>query len=296
MKKYLYKIVLATLILMSTTVVNAANEVYYVNKNNIEMTEEEYNSLQSLGFTEKYINRMEKEEFLANKDLDATLLSTSKKYVKVTTMMRNGIEITTSSEITEEEYNELQENIVPNRGPSGNFYDGMVVVGSFTMTASIAAIGNIYMRYMNNVEWSSDLANKHHDIIGIGIEYNKVQLASVAVLNEHWDATDGSSGGTGVCAPKYVGSGALAVFELPSVPVQYVDVAFYFNVRKQSNVGTITSLYAVGDYAHASSDVTPSNLLSHISISDTTGITIDSTYSAYFTNMPEATASFIGTW
>ena len=296
MKKYLYKIVLATLILMSTTVVNAANEVYYVNKNSIEMAEEEYNNLQSLGFTEKYINRMEKEEFLANKDLDATLLSTSKKYVKVTTMMRNGIEITTSSEITEEEYNELQENKVPNRGPSGNFYDGMVVVGSFTMTASIAAIGNIYMRYMNNVEWSSDLANKYHDIIGIGIEDTKVQRATIAILNEHWDATDGSSGSTQVCAPKYESTGSLAVFELPNVSVQHVDVAFYFNVIKQSNVGTITSLYAVGDYAHANNDITPNNLLSHISISSAYGITIDSTYSAYFTNMPEATASFIGTW
>lgn len=294
MKKYLYKLLLATMILMSTTVVYAANEVYYINENNLEMTESEYNNLIALGFTEGYITHMEEEEFLANKDIVATLLSSSKKYYKTTTMMRNGIRVTTTSEISLEEAIELQEEIVL-RGPSGNFYDGMVGDSVFSMTTSIAAIGNTYMRYMNNVEWLSDPLYKYHDIIGIGIEANKVEMASVAVFNEHWDTTNNVHDSTQVCSPKYVSTGSLAIFGLPSTTVSHIDIAFYFNVRKKANVGTITSLYAVGDYAHANSDVTPSNLLSHISIS-TSGIMIDSTYASYFIDVPEATASFIGTW
>ncbi len=129
MKKYLYSIVLATLILMSTTVVNAANEVYHINRKNIEMTEREYNNLLTLGFTEKYIDEMEHEEFLANKDLEGTRLSTTKKYYKRTTVMRNGIKSFTTQEITEEEAikeKELQSQKVPYRGPAGNYYDGMI--------------------------------------------------------------------------------------------------------------------------------------------------------------------------
>ena len=294
MKKYLYKILLATMILMSTTVVYAANEVYYVNENNIEMTESEYNNLVALGFTERYISHMKEEEFLANKDVVATLLSSSKKYYRTTTMMRNGIRVTVTNEISLEEAIELQEEIVL-RGPSGNFYDGMVGDSVFSMTTSIAAIGNTYMRYMNNVEWLSDPLYKYHDIIGIGIEDNKVEIASVAVFNEQWVTTNNVHDDTQVCSPKYVSTGSLAVFELPSTAVSHIDIAFYFNIRKKANVGTITSLYAVGDYAHANSDVTPSNLLSHISI-NTSGIMIDSTYAAYFIDIPEATASFIGTW
>jgi len=299
MKKYLYNIVLATLILMSTTVVKAANEVYYVNRNNIEMTEQEYNNLLALGFTEKYIAGMKQDEFLANKDLEATLLSTTKKYIETTTTMRNGIKITTSREITEEEAmqkKELQSQKVPNRGPAGNYYDGMVGISVFEMMTNIAAIGNTYMRFTNNAEWLVMPEDRFYDIIGIGIEADKVQMATGVVLNEQWVTTGGINDGDQTCAPKYVSTGGLAAFKLPSVSVQTLYMSFYFNVMKKPNVGTITSLYAVGDYAHAISNVTPSNLMSHISVSDAAGIMIDATYGTSYLGIPEAVASFVGTW
>ena len=74
MKKYLYSIVFATLILMSTTVVKASNEVYYTNRENVEMTEKEYSNLLGLGFTEKQIYRMDEKTFLENKDIEGTVL------------------------------------------------------------------------------------------------------------------------------------------------------------------------------------------------------------------------------
>ena len=299
MKKYLYNIVLATLILMSTTVVKAANEVYYVNRNNIEMTEREYNNLLTLGFTDRYIEGMQEEEFLANKDLEGTRLSTSKKYVKSTTAMRNGIKVTTSEEITKEEAMkevEMQSQKVPFRGPAGNYYDGIVDISVFTMTTNITAIGNTYMRFMNNVEWLIMPDDTYNDIIGIGIESDKVQMATSVVFNEQWYTTGGVHGGDDVCTPKNTSTGGLAIFGLPSSSVQTLYMALYFNVKKKANVGTITSLYASGDYAHAISNVSQNNLLSHVSINTSYGIILDSTYDAYYLDTPIAVASFIGTW
>ena len=299
MKKYLYSLLFATLILISTPVVKAANEVYYTNKNNIEMTEKEYNNLLALGFKESYISRMKEDEFLANKDIEATLLSTSKKYIRTTTTMRNGIRLVTSKEITREEALEelsLRSKENPNRGPSGSFYDGMVANSVFEMTASIAAIGNTYMRFMNNVEWLEEPTYKYNDVIGIGIEDNKVQLATYAVFDQEWDTTLGVHDYSELCNPKYESTGGLAIFKLPDDPVQHIDIAFYFNVMKKPNVGTITSLYAVGDYAHAISNVSATTLLSYISITDTYGLMISAPYSTYYLSSPEAVASFIGTW
>ena len=284
---------------MSTTVVNAANEVYYINRNNIEMTESEYNNLLSLGFTEGYISVMDQEEFIANKDIEATLLSSDKKYIKTTTAMRNGIKITTAEEITEEEAireKELHSQGVPNRGPAGNYYDGMVVTTVIGMTASIAGIGNTYMRFTNNFEWYSPPTDRYYDIIGIGIEDNKVERATPIVFGEHWVNTDYTTGYNAVCYPKYVSTGSLAIFKLPESSLRTLYMNAYFNVRKIDNVGTITSLYATGDYAHAINNVNPDNLLSHVSINQTSGIMIDSTYVADYINFPEAVASFVGTW
>lgn len=299
MKKYLYSIVLATLILMSTTVVNAANEVYHINRKNIEMTEKEYNNLLTLGFTEKYIDEMEHEEFLANKDLEGTRLSTTKKYYKRTTVMRNGIKSFTTQEITEEEAikeKELQSQKVPYRGPAGNYYDGMIGSYIFSMTTNITGIGNTYMRFMNNYEWYTAPSERYYDIIGIGIEQSKVQMATSIIFNEHWVTTDGNPGITQVCSPKYESTGGLAAFKLPEASVETLYMSLYFNVMKKPNVGTITELYAVGDYAHAICNISPSNLMSHVSIDASSGIMIDSTYNTCFISSSPAVASFIGTW
>ena len=299
MKKYLYSIVFAALILMSTTVVNAANEVYYRNRKNIDMTETEYNNLLALGFTEKHIEGMSEDEFLANKDLDATLLSSSKKYIKRTTAMRNGIKVTTYREISEEEAmkeKELQSQNVPNRGPAGNYYDGVYSNSVFAMTVNISSVGNTYMRFMNNAEWIVIPTDQYNDAIGIGIESDKVEMSTGVIFEENWLTTDGTPGEDDTCTPKEISTGGLAIFELPGVPIQTLYMSLYFNVMKKANVGTITSLYATGDYAHATSNVSANDLLSHISINYSVGLMIDGTYGGSFLSTPSVAASFQGTW
>ena len=299
MKKYLYTIVFATVILLNTTVVQASNEVYYRNRNNIDMTEREYNNLLSLGFTEKYIDRMDQDEFLANKDIEATLLSQTTKYIKTSTMMRNGIMITTSEEITKEEAlreKELQSQKTHNRDPFGNYYDGIVSTTVFEMVTGISGIDDDYMRFMNNIEWLVIPSDRYYDIIGIGMESAKVQFGSGIYFKKEWVTEGGIHNNDTVCAPKYVSTGGLSVYKLPNGNLQSLEAVIYFNVMKQTGVGTVTSLYAVGDYAHAINNVTPENLMSHISISDSFGIMFDATYVTSYQGISEAVASFTGTW
>ena len=296
MKKYLYSIVFAALILMCTPVVNASNEVYYINKNNIEMTEAEYNNLLDLGFTRNYIDSMTTNEFIANKDLDGTVVSEARKFIKTSTIMRNGIKITRTEEITKEEAEGLQSHKIINRDPAGNYYDGMIMNSVIVMTTKIVGLDDDTMRFMNTVEWLVLPANRHHDIIGIGFDSSLVQFDSIIVCKQLWVDEEYNDIYDFICSPKYVNTGGLAIIKLPEGTIQSLESNLYFNVIKQNNVGTITSLYAVGDYAHAVSDVTPTNLLSHITVNDSSGVIIDATYADIFESTSPAVAAFIGTW
>ena len=91
MRKILYIVGLATMILINATAVSASNDIYYTSQKNIEMTEQEYNNLLNLGFTEDQINWMDRETFLDNKDIEATPVAHEKLIVKTTTVIRNGI-------------------------------------------------------------------------------------------------------------------------------------------------------------------------------------------------------------
>jgi len=70
MNKFIYII---TLILFLTPNIIKAKE-YYVNANNIKITQIEYKNLQQLGFTKDEINSMNLQEFINNKDIDDKFL------------------------------------------------------------------------------------------------------------------------------------------------------------------------------------------------------------------------------
>ena len=300
MKKYLYSIVFATLILVSTTVVKAANEVYYTNKENIEMTEEEYNNLLGLGFTEKQIYRMDEQEFLNNKDIEGTVLSVSEKYFRNYTILRNGITTYRSEEISEEEAirdRELQaEKIQYRSGPAGNYYDGVVATTTIQVKAKIIGIASTRMRLMTDIDWYTMPTYRYNDIIAAGFRSTQVQFASTIVFREDWRDSNGNDGYTGGCSPKQESTGGSAIFGLPSGSLSQLEAYLYFNVKKANGVGTITELYTSGDYAHGTSYVSESNLYNHYDVSQPIGISIDSTYGSYYQSNSAAQAKFVGTW
>ena len=300
MKKYLYSIVFATLILVSTTVVKAANEVYYTNKENIEMTEEEYNNLLGLGFTEKQIYRMDEQEFLNNKNIEGTVLSVSEKYFRNYTILRNGITTYRSEEISEEEAirdRELQaEKSQYRSGPPGNYYDGVMATTTIQVKAKIIGIASNRMRLMTDVDWYTMPSYRYNDIIAAGFESSKVQFASVIVFREDWRDNNGNDGYFTGCTPKQETNGGSAIFGLPSGSLSQLESYMYFNVKKASGVGTITTLYTSGDYAHGTSNVSQSNLYNHYFVSQPGGISMDGTYGSYYQQNTAPQAKFVGTW
>ena len=296
MKKYLYKIVLATLILFSTTAVTASNEVYYTNKRNIEMTEKEYNNLLGLGFSEKQIANMDQEEFLNNKNLTGTVLATSEKYFKTSTVMRNGNKHITFEEITREEA--MREKELQTRGPAaGNYYDGMFgITGLINQLTKIVGVDEDFMRYMTTTTWLSMPSDRYYDIIGLGFESAKVQFGSIMIFRENWMDGSGVEHHITGCYPKYTSTGGLAIYELPTGSIQSLDATLYYNVEKADNVGTITSLYAGGNFAHAINSVNPNSLLNYISSTYSDGVFVDYPYATDYVNNSVAMASFVGTW
>lgn len=298
MRKYLYSIVLATLILMSTTVVKASNEVYYTNRENIEMTETEYNNLLGLGFTDKQIYRMDQETFLANKDIQGTVLSEVGKYYKRTTIMRNGIKTYQTEEITEEEAMEevALQSQEPTRGPVGTYHDGVFATYVIYVKSKIVGISNTYMRYKVDVEWLTMPSDRYNDIIGIGIESTKVRIASSIIFREDWLTSSNVIGYDTICAPKNESTGGSAVFALPSGSLSELSSYLYFNVAKQDGVGTVTELHNAGSYAHADSYVDGNTIFNNHHVYYSSGIWIDPAYYAHYSITYPAIASFYGTW
>ena len=299
MKKYLYSLVFATLILVSTTVVKASNEVYYTNKENIEMTESEYNNLLGLGFTEKQIYRMDEQTFLDNKDIEGTVLSVDEKYIRNYTILRNGITTYHSEEITEEEAindRKLQSQNPPLRGPAGNYYDGVVATTTIKVKAKIIGISNTRMRFMTDVDWFTIPSYRYNDIIAAGFESSKVQMASSVYFRQDWMDGNGNDGYGIGCTPKEETNGGSAIFSLPSGSLSQLESYLYYNVKKADGVGTITELYSSGDYAHGTSYVSQSDLYSHYDVTSGVGISMDSTYGSLYQSNTAAHATYIGSW
>ncbi len=90
--------------------------------------------------------------------------------------------------------------------------------------------------------------------------------------------------------------GGSAIFTLPGGSLSQLESYVYFNVQKQNGVGTLYNLHSSGNYAHATSNVSHSDLYNHYTMDYATGIWVDSTYGTHYTTTSPAYASFVGTW
>jgi len=297
MRKFLYALALVTL--FTSVAVHAAGDAYYINMHGIEMTETEYHNLQELGFTETQIERMNYQTYVDNKDIEATLLSVTSQLVHVTTTIRNGIVTRHSEIVTEEEMNSamLQSGLQPPVSPnfSGDFYDGMSESVYRHIESYITYINDWTMRYKVNLDWLQIPSVRSWDIMAIGIEANKVQIVSSLVARQDW-YTNNDSYDSESYMEKYESTGGTVMFELPSGSITGLESYMYFNVGKKPGVGTISSLYAVGDYAHAISTISDEDdAIEYVSTS-IAGIEVDTPYANSYDSMIEAVAAFFGTW
>ena len=184
----------------------------------------------------------------------------------------------------------------PTRGPVGNYYDGVFATSVIYLKTKIIGISNAYMRFKTDVEWLIMPSDRYNDIIGIGIESNKVLIASAIKFRQDWVTTNNTFGNDTVCAPKDESTGGSAVFTLPSGSLSELESYIYFNVTKQPNVGTITHLYNSGNYAHADGNVNINTIFNNYNVYHNAGIIVDSAYAYYYDTTTPVHALFEGTW
>lgn len=300
LKKFLYIIGIVSLVFVTSNNVKA--DAYYTNSRGIEMTETEYNNLLNLAFSVDQINRMDYDTFMENKDLEGEIVAQEEKFIKVTTTIQNGIKSYSYTELTEAQMNQMQgmqsQNLNPGYSPnvSGTFYDGLSWDEFRSMQSYIVCLYDTFMRYKVDVQWNTMPSARSWDIIGIGIEADKVHLISSVYFREDWKTGNGTLLYTEGCMPKEETTGGSVMFELPSGSIQKLEAYAYFNVYKNTGVGTLTSIEAVGDYAHATDDVDEYEVYDVYSVDRIMGIDVDTPYHIYYESSIAATALFAGTW
>jgi hypothetical protein len=297
LKKLLYTFLFAAFVLFSTTVVNASDEVYHINREGIQITQDEYNNLLNVGFTEKQIDRMDYQTFVENKDIEGTIVSRVGQYIKTSTVMRNGIQYHTSEILTEDEALEevARRKEQPTRYASGDYYNGLAYDTYKYVATTIVNLGDDIMRYKADTTWLEMPSVRSYDILGIGMEADKVQLYTTIYFRQDWLTTGGTFGHSTSCYPKEQSTGASVMFKLPTGSLEQLESYAYYNVAKKTGVTEITSLTASGDYAHATTNVTDA-AFNYFSINYGTGLVISPPYHNSYDDMAISQAMFVGTW
>lgn len=268
----------------------SASEVYYSNYYGISMTEGEYNNLLQLGFTKEEIHHMEVEEFNSNKNIEGNLETTTTRYfVSIIRYDSTGKMISNSDmEISEEDYNNESILSISNRVANG----GYVETSYKRMETTIAAAGSKY-RYKVTLNWKIMPATRSYDIIGIGFNPT-VYLNSSLVFNQTSCVSTNCTNTTTINNSNVGFNGAGVSFKLPtSTSITTLRSYFYFDVSKNVS-NTITSMYAYGDYSHATKTISGGAAQGYYV--DQSGIVLSSEISSYYDTITTADASWYGSW
>jgi len=287
MNKFIYII---TLILFLTPNIIKAKE-YYVNANNIKITQIEYKNLQQLGFTKDEINSMNLQEFINNKDIDATLISEEDQYYKTTNKIKNGNKISTFKLITENQYH----NETKNYNYISYGYDGIVETEYKHMHTSIIKIDEYQYRYKITLNWLKIPKVRSYDIIGIGIQPAYVKINSSIYAKQNYTYKNGTIKESITCIPIESKNGGSAIIKLPKGKIKKLSSYLYFNIKKVNDNNIVTHMEAGGDYAHAIKQTSYKNALKH-TINYSKGIQLEHKIQKYYDGINVATASWYGIW
>ena len=253
----------------------------YVNYYGIEMTDDEYLTLVNLGFTDDEIQYMTKETFEENKDLDATLVATGRKYLKITYPIY-GVPYVT--ELSELEF--LQQTSNQANAPLGQ------LTTLYIQEISTISQNGAKYRYKDSVNWFSAPSEHYYDIMGIGF-INSVKIDSSVYFNYTYETpTTGYTTSTLYYDKKSTASGGTAVYKIPNNIVM-LSSNIYFDVIKNTT-DTLTYLEFCGDYAHALSSVTASQAANHAI--GPLGIDHDVSVYNYYNHIPCCDAGVTVNW
>ena len=257
--------------------INAAN---FTNYFNIVMTNEQYNNLLNLGFSEEEIYYMNEETFNENKDLNASLKAVTSKYYKSIYTDLNGNPQTI--EITESEYNNT----------SSNQMRGYVETTYKRLDAYISQIDDTKFRYKTTTRWKSMPSVRSYDIVGLAFSSPYVKISGLVKFQFNYCISNGTcyADGSYYNKKEYYNGGS-AVYKFPTNAVSMTAMMYYDVVKDTTD--TITSQLIHGDYAHATSNVTASIYNNHTM---TRGGLSLGTSSPYYDEIPCADTGWTGSW
>ena len=257
---------------------NIVNADEYRNNLGIEMTNEEYNTLLNLGFSEEEIYYMDQNTFDENKNLNATLVAQNEKYYK--TIYTNLTGESTSIEVTETEYNN-QSSTLP-RGTVETTYKKMVT--------TLSQNGSYY-RYKVSLSWKIMPSVRSYDIIGIGFD-DDVYISSPVYFNYYsCDYYGNCATSTQYYHRQKTSTGGSVVYKVPSDAAS-LSANLYYDVAKDTS-STITRLDMYGDYSHAKTNISSSTAANHLITHN--GIVLSENIS-YFDAIPCAISTWYGSW
>lgn len=273
------KLCLLAMALTFTLYIGQVSASVYKNYFGIEITNQEYNNLLNLGFSEDEIYYMSEETFESNKDLSATKVAENQKYYKTIYTGLDGQSY--SVEITKGEYD--NQSLMDTRGTVTTEYKNMVTVISKQTST---------FRYKVTVGWNRMPSTKSYDIIGIGFS-DDVYISSPVYFNYHYcDSDENCTTSTIYYDRQKTATGGAAVYKIPTGIVSLTAV-LYYDVAKDTT-DTITRLDMYGDYSHATTNVGYDEYTDY-SI-NRYGINLSVDNASYYDAIPCAQSTWHGTW
>ena len=278
MKKVLFTILLFMLI---------TNVKAYTNNNNIEITEEEYLNLLSVGFTENEIDNLNYDLYQEYKDTTGIGLVTNEKYYKTTHIEKNGITQSTTEEVTELEYLYGNDNTMITA--TGTIYtEYKKLITSLSKTSDDTVTGKV------TLEWRKMPKKRSYDIIGIGYASNTVRRS----LSPYFQLDYTTSSNNSYTSMTYnwhetANYGDTAVSQLPSGSLNALSSYILVKLKKKVPNSTVNQITVYGDYAHATSNISLTNALKHDMYF--TGISLQNSIVGYYDTTPECGVTWYGT-
>lgn len=232
--------------IFSYSKVSALEKCYRINNNNICINNEQYVNLEKIGFSDLEINNLDNEEFNKNKNLKGKVVSKKISYYKdIYYYNEDGTIATNEQIVTADEYNKF--NPISIISPYG-LTNGYIETNMKKMTTTIICLGNTY-RYKISLEWKSNPKVRSNDIIGIGIENDKVYYIGNRTFNQTYCISNSNCKSNSSANFKNQETGIGANFTLPNGNYTILNSYLYFDVGKK--ISNVTSMKAYGDYKHA---------------------------------------------
>ena len=278
MKKVLFSLLLFMLI---------TNVKAYTNNNNIEISEEEYRNLLSVGFLEKQIDTISYDLYQEYKDTNGIGLVQNVKYYKTTHIEKNGMTSSYTEEIDEEEYLNGDDR-VSIKGTGTVYTEYKKLITSLSQTSSDVVTGIV------TLEWRKMPKKRSYDIIGIGYLSSSIKRS----LSPYFQMDYTTSGNVSYTSMTYnwhetVDNGDTAVAQLPSGSLNSLSSYILVRLKKRIPNSTVNHITVYGDYAHATSNISLTNALKHDMYY--TGISLQNSIVGYYDTTPECQATWYGT-